>query len=216
MHLAVWNYLLFLIASFVYRLLPFFTSRVCDYEMNRGRFFLPVLWALLLAKTLLVPVESEIAGRTVDAAAFVWCLAEWLRYAPHLGVRVPMVAILNLAWCWAMGSLALGAISPGILQIHMLTVGGVVGFLMAISTRVSLGHGGRPIELGKAGATVIVLIQLATLARVLAPTLLPNVNTYQLYHVSAHVLALAFLVWVIRFGPILVLAKIPPKKECPV
>lgn len=215
-HLALWNYLLFLIASFVYRLLPFFTSRVCDYEMNRGRFFLPVLWALLLAKTLLVPSGLEIAGRAVDAAAFVWCLREWLRYAPNLGIRVPMVAVLHLGWCWVMGALALGAINPGILQIHMLTVGGVVGFLMAISTRVSLGHGGRPIELGKAAIAVIALIQFATLARVLAPTLLPDVNAYQLYHVSAHLLALAFLIWVIRFGPILVLAKIPPKKECPV
>ncbi|MCB0221378.1 MAG: NnrS family protein [Chrysiogenetes bacterium] len=215
-HLALWNYLLFLIASFVYRLLPFFTSRVCDYEMNRGRFFLPVLWVLLLAKTLVVPAGSELASRAIDAAAFAWCFAEWVRYAPGLGVRVPMVSVLHLGWCWVMGALALGAINPGILQIHMLTVGGVVGFLMAISTRVSLGHGGRPIVLGKAAIAAIVLVQFATLARVLAPTLLPDVNAYQLYHVSAHLLALAFLIWVIRFGPILVLAKIPPKKECPV
>lgn len=215
-NLAVWNYLLFLIAAFVYRLLPFFTSRVCNYEMQRGPLFLPVLWLLLLGKTFLAPLTNPSPGQVVDALAFVWCLREWLRYAPQLGVRVPMIAVLHLGWIWVMISLVMGALVPGILQIHALTVGGVIGFVMAISMRVSLGHGGRTIVLGKSGIAVIGLVQLATLMRVLAPTLLPAVAPYQLYHVSAHALALAFVIWTIRFGPILVLAKIPPKKECPV
>lgn len=87
----------------------------------------------------------------------------------------PLLLILHVGYVWlALGLLLLGAdllfgiMAPGS-ALHLLTVGAIGTMTLAVMTRASLGHTGRPLTGGPVTNTIFVLITLATVARVLAP-----------------------------------------------
>ena len=93
----------------------------------------------------------------------------------HRTLREPIVWILHLGYLWlAVGSLLLGlaALSdamPRITGVHALTVGAIGTMFVAVMSRASLGHTGRPLAVGSATVTVYGLITVAALSRTLAP-----------------------------------------------
>ena len=82
--------------------------------------------------------------------------------------------------------------------------------MIAMMTRSALGHSGRQLVAGPAEIAAFVLLQLAALVRVLVASIVPG--AYREAMVVAGVLwTLAFVVFLIRYWPILTRPRIDGK-----
>jgi uncharacterized protein involved in response to NO len=188
------------------RVLPFFSAHVTPgYQGLRTPGFLgPLLalsWAAALAPLVALPAPFDRALLPVLAfARIALLLRQWVGWRPWPAARTPMIAVLHLGVAWFVAAWALELVgAPRSAALHALVVGGLGSLLLGVSMRVARGHGGLPMVLGRAGAALLALAQLAALARVWAgfggaplPVLVG----------SAVALAIAFAVWLGRFGPV--------------
>jgi uncharacterized protein involved in response to NO len=89
--------------------------------------------------------------------------------------REPLLLILHVGYGWlALGLLLLGAngilaFLPATAALHALTVGAVGTMTLAVMTRASLGHTGRPLSAGPFTRAIYVLITVAAVLRILSP-----------------------------------------------
>ena len=87
----------------------------------------------------------------------------------------PLLWVLHLGYGWLpFGLLLLGlngfvAFLPQTTALHALTVGAIGTMTLAVMTRASLGHTGRPLVAGPRTTTIYVLITLAALLRLCVP-----------------------------------------------
>lgn len=115
----------------------------------------------------MVPWASLVTG-----AAVLLRLARW-RGMPAL--RDPLLAVLHLGYAWVgVGFLLLAAsgladVLPPAAAGHAFTAGAIGTMTLAVMTRASLGHTGRPLVAGPLTTAIYVLITLAAVLRVAAP-----------------------------------------------
>ena len=140
-----------------------------------GRFDLGVLVVTGLA--LLTWAIAPGAAVTPWAALFAG-IAVALRLSRWRGlhtVREPLLLILHVGYGWlAFGLLLLGLNGlyetlPATAALHALTVGAVGTMTLAVMTRASLGHTGRPLSAGPATKSIYALITIAAVLRILSP-----------------------------------------------
>jgi uncharacterized protein involved in response to NO len=128
--------------------------------------FALALWAIAPDATM-TAAALLVAG--IAAAAR---LARWR--GPHTA-REPLLIILHVGHLWlAFGLLLLGAsgfygLLPATVGVHALTAGAIGTMTLAVMTRASLGHTGRPLAAGPVTRAIYVLITVAALLRLLAP-----------------------------------------------
>ena len=132
-------------------------------------------------------------------------LARWRGW---LARREALVWILHLGYAWlgvGMILLGLAALVPGTVPftagVHALTTGAMGVETLAIMTRASRGHTGRPRVADGATTAIYLLILAAAVVRVAAPFLVDW--TLILLAVSAALWALAFAGFVAAYGPML-------------
>ena len=118
-----------------------------------------------------------------DAAVTPWAaLAAGIAVAFRLSrwrglntVPEPLLLILHVGYGWlALGLLLLGLngltdMLPETTALHALTVGAVGTMTLAVMTRASLGHTGRPLSAGPVTKAIYGLITVAALLRILSP-----------------------------------------------
>lgn len=181
------------------RVLPFFSRAAPGYAGARRPWFLGPLLALSWLKVLAPGFAPGLAP--VAAGGLVALLVrQWWGWKPWPAARIPMLGILHVGVGWFVVAWLLELVgAPRSASLHALLVGGLGSLLLGISMRVARGHGGLPVVLGRAGAVVLALAQVAALGRVWAglsaappPTLVA----------SAALLAGAFGVWLLRFLPV--------------
>lgn len=135
-------------------------------------------------------------------------LVRLIRWRGDAALAEPLVWILHLGYLWLSAGLVLtgmSVVTPGLVPpsagVHALTAGAVGVMTLAVMTRASRGHTGRPLTAGKLEVLIYVLINAAALSRVtggLSPTL------YQpLLIVSAGLWSAAFVAFAIGYGPML-------------
>lgn len=211
---GVWWFLFPVFFTVSHRLIPFFSSVVIpDYAVSRPD------WALYLMTTGSVTHGTlDIAGLPQwtwlcdlpMAAVALWLSYEW-RFLQSLNVRI--LAMLHIAFAWigialtlfSLQSLALMMntdLLPGRGPMHALMAGYFVAMLVAMSTRVTLGHSGRPLVADQKAWSIFLLVQLVAVTRVIAD--LPALQLYagHLYLCSALLWLGAFGAWAIKFIPI--------------
>ncbi len=135
--------------------------------------------------------------------AFIYCFAGVVNFARALRWRIwvtystPLVWSLHLSyWSICVGLIMLGLvkvemISNTSLALHSLTVGGFGFMILSMISRVSLGHTGRMIQVGKVMTVAFVFIALSFLTRVFASFFYDN---------YAHVIWLSAVFWVLAYG----------------
>jgi len=85
-------------------------------------------------------------------------------------VREPLLFVLHLGYGWlALGLVLLGFDAGSAAALHALTVGAIGTMTLAVMTRASLGHTGRPLVADRATVAIYLLVTLAALLRVLGP-----------------------------------------------
>lgn len=129
------------------------------------------------------------------------------RWAGDRTLAEPLVLILHLGYAFVpLGFLLVAgafflpdAIQP-VAAIHAWTAGAIGTMSLAVMTRASLGHSGRPLTADGWTQAIYVLILGAALARILAGTALPLPG---LQYLAASLWILAFGTFVLAYWPIL-------------
>lgn len=140
-----------------------------------GRSDVLALVVTLLA--LLIWALSPEAAVTPWAAlaAGIAVLLRLSRWRGTHTIREPLLLILHVGYGWlALGLLLLGlnglyGMLPVTAALHALTVGAIGTMTLAVMTRASLGHTGRPLVAGPGTKTIYILITIAAVARILSP-----------------------------------------------
>ena len=168
----------------------------------------PVLDRVVVAATLLMLPVDLIAphGAAAGTVALGAALANGVRLFNWRGdkvLREPLLWSLHLGYLWIVVALALkaavglGAPFAESAWLHAIGTGAIATLVLAVMTRVALGHTGRPMRLPRAG-TLIYLSILAAAALRLTVILWPNGADMLL-------LSLAGAFWVFAFGLFLTL-----------
>jgi len=89
---------------------------------------------------------------------------------------------------------------------HLLTVGGIGGLILAMISRVSLGHTGRPLIPPKSMSIAFALINLAALVRAFGPWAVPE-KTLLFIDISGGFWIIAFVIFIAGYGPMLIKAR---------
>jgi len=190
-----------------HRMLPFFASVVIPgYKMVRPFWALALFWCLILLHLSLELMHGyawlwlpDIA-LAVLAASLLWQWRIQKAKAPAL-LKVLMVGFawlpiamtlyaIQSAWFISTGEFIL-ARAPA----HALFVGFFGSLLVAMVTRVTQGHSGRPLELGRVAAFAFIVIQITAVLRVVAEVL-PDALLWQ--GVAGILWLFAFVPWVFR------------------
>ncbi|MEB0076500.1 NnrS family protein [Pseudomonas sp. CCI3.2] len=198
------------------RIIPFFTQRGLGRE--EGVTAWPWLDRLLLIGSPLVAVLYA-AGPALTPNVWVGLLFAVLAAGHGLRLvrwhdralwRVPLLWSLHLAYGWlAVACLGMALWHFGVsvrpsLVLHCLTVGAMGGLVLAMIARISLGHTGRALE-PPAGMTVaFIALNLACLSRVGLVLFFPLGALW----LAGLCWALAFVVYVWRYGPMLLRARV--------
>lgn len=150
--------------------------------------------------------QSPLTGGLL-ALAGAGNLVRLARWKGWLTGREPLVGILHVGYGWLgialllLGASVLTAEVPRTAGIHALTAGAVGVMTLAVMTRATRGHTGRPLSADRATQAIYAAINLAALTRVAAP-FLPSLQM-RLLEASATLWVLAFAGFAIAYAPML-------------
>lgn len=162
-----------------------------------GKFDSAVLILTGAAGLAWVFLPQSPASGALLALAGVGNLVRLSRWKGWLTGREPLVAILHLGYAWLgvalllLGASVLTGLVPRTAGIHALTAGAVGVMTLAVMTRATRGHTGRPLAADRATQAIYAAINLAALTRVAAP-FAPAAQV--------HLLAASALLWTLAFA----------------
>ena len=220
--LALWGFLTPLFLVVCHRMVPWFTARVvANYVMIRP--WLP-LWLALVAALghgVLQSLDRAEWAWPLDLALALivfWFAARW-GVARGIG-QVRLLAMLHIAVLWAGVAFALYAADglaaflasgwrAGLAPLHALAIGFFSTMLVAMASRVSLGHSGRKLEADGLTWSLFWLVQISALTRML-PDLVPGVSA-TFTRLAGYAWLLAFAAWAWRYAPMYWRARVDGK-----
>ncbi len=202
-----------------HRMFPFFAGNVVKgYVSWRPFWLLAAIWLLLLAHLVLELRHAYAALWAVDipiALLTGYVLFRWWPRGDAPGLL--WVLFVGFAWLplafvlYAMQSVLYATTGEFLLgrgPAHALYIGFFGSLLVAMVTRVTHGHSGRPLAMPPVGWFAFALLQLVAVLRVLAE-MLPDPAWWQA--VAAFGWLLAFLPWVLNHAGIYLRPRIDGK-----
>ncbi|HYW58457.1 MAG TPA: NnrS family protein [Polaromonas sp.] len=189
---GLWGFVVVVYVSVAHRMIPFFTSSALPF-INAWRPFW-VLWLMLsVAAVEVAAVWIELDGRPPGAAGTVWIAVRgvfelaagivfvWLAVVWGLmqSLKNRLLAMLHIGFLWFGLALVLGGAAQllGIVEdtpvlplaaLHALTMGCLASLMLAMVTRVSCGHSGRALVADGLVWSLFLLLQAATVLRIVA------------------------------------------------
>lgn len=133
--------------------------------------------ALALAE-LLAP--QSLASAACAAVAALATFARMAGWQTRFALRDPLLAALHVGFAWVGAGFAaialadLGAPVPPTVALHALTAGAMGAMILAVMTRVALGHTGRPLVAPRSAHLAYALVSAGALARLFGPALAPG------------------------------------------
>ena len=216
--MGLYGYVLVVVFTVLYRMVPFFTSTVTpDYETRRSAAALPLFVLALAAHGLLGFLGLTGALWLPDALLLAVLLRELVLWRFWRAKGPPLLLILYIALAWFALSFALNvgeslavllgaAPAPPFRNaaLHALTVGGFGSLLLGISTRVTLGHSGRGLLTTRGIHALFWGFQVVPVLRIA-----PDIAGYWVPGWALHgfwsggLWVLAFGIWLAGIGPLL-------------
>lgn len=171
--IGIYGFLVPIFLTVAHRMVPFFAGNVVKgYERWRPDWLLAALW--LLSIGYLAGVLSDQAGVALVAAAglalatglMAW---KWWPRSPAPG----LLTVLLAGFAWAPPGFAALVLEHagaplGRAPVHALTIGFAGSLLVAMVTRVTLGHSGRPLAMSGLAWLAFAGMQLAAAGRIVA------------------------------------------------
>jgi len=118
-----------------------------------------------------------------------------------------LLFVLHAAYAWLpigyflLGCSVFGWVFSSTAALHALTMGAIGSIVLAVTTRVALGHTGRPLKAARATVVAYWLLLLAVLTRVLGPLAAGNYLLIVDLSALGWVAAFAIFTWV--YWPVL-------------
>lgn len=201
------------------RIVPSFTANALrrsgrSVELRRHEFVERLLPLTMIGNALadaLVPGSGLVAAIASIAAILHLVRQSGWRSLDTRGE--PILWVLHLAYAWlpiafalkagaAMAQLLGADFALGQFWQHAFGIGAVATMILAVMTRASLGHTGRPLQVAPAIAIAYALLALAGVARVVLPQL--GVLDYDASLLVAGALwSSAFAIFAVHYAPIL-------------
>jgi uncharacterized protein involved in response to NO len=196
------------------RITPSFTG---DYLAQQGMTTQPpsfsrvdrlsIALAAIAAVSWILKPQAAGTGCVLVAAgvANLFRLSRWRGWVTW---REPLVLILHLGYGWLVlsmlilggATLGLGLKTPD--AVHTLTTGAVGAMTLAVMTRASLGHTGRPKHAGPLTVVIYVLVNLSAILRVFGPAV--GLPTNLMLGMAAISWSGAYLLFATSYGPLLI------------
>lgn len=170
-----------------------------------GRFDMAVVAASAVALVLWIAIPDSVSAGAALAAVGAAHLARLARWAGERTFADPLVLILHVGYAFVpAGFLLTGAASFGLVPaatgMHAWAAA-IATMTLAVMTRASLGHTGRPLHAGTATTAVYAAVIVAGLARIGAAGV-PDWSAL-LLPVSGIAWVAAFLGFAVAFAPVL-------------
>jgi uncharacterized protein involved in response to NO len=182
-------------------------ERVAAFSRVDG---LSILLVVAAALGWIVQAESFVSGGLLVTAGLI-NLFRLIRWSGWLAWREPLVFMLHLGYGWLVLSLLLiggamfGVGLPIGNAVHALSSGAVGAMTLAVMTRASLGHTGRPRHASNLTVLMYVLVNAGAILRVFVPTPeAPTGLTYLILGLAAAGWSGAYLLFSLTYGPFLV------------
>ena len=217
---ALWGFLTPLFVTVAHRMLPFFTAGALP--MQRAWRPDALLWAMLGVVVAELPFTvSELwwwplptwarwLQVAIEAPAALLLLGLALHWGLVQSLKIRLLAMLHMGFLWLGVAFALGAISHammalhgaahslGLAPLHALTMGYLGSTLLAMATRVTAGHSGRPLAADNLAWALFWTLQAAVWLRLAAALWTAAGTTLVLAAVAAWLVAM--LGWSLRYG----------------
>jgi uncharacterized protein involved in response to NO len=170
--------------------------------VNRSALALTIVVGLIASFKPMHPVTGLLAF----AAALVhgFRLSRWKGFKTTSN---PLLFVLHAAYTWLpigyalLGCAVFGWLFTPTTALHALTMGAIGSIVLAVTTRVALGHTGRPLHAARATVVAYWIFMLAVLVRVLGP--LSGAFYMRMIDLSAACWMLAFAIFTWVYWPIL-------------
>ena len=175
---ALWGFLLPVFFAVCHRMIPFFSQNaVPGYVAWRPLWILVAVVGLAYARLLLGTAGALDSLVFLDFALAILaatCAVRWTSFGARGN---PLLWTLYAGFAWLPVAMALqagrdasfaltGEWALGRAPIHALGIGFFGGMLVAMVTRVTMGHSGRPLRMSPAALACFMGVQLAAVARV--------------------------------------------------
>ena len=170
--------------------------------------------AFALADLLHAPVHWVTLTAAAAASVHAW---RWARWRGWRAFGDPILRCVHLGYLWLIASFVLRACAGarGSWQdaaIHAFTIGAYSTLKLGLMTRVVLKHTGRPVRADRAMRLAYALLPIAAILRVAFAL---SHGPEWLVGAAAFLWALAFLIYGVRFAPMLVRASLPRRRAAP-
>ncbi len=192
------------------RVIPFFTERPLGLTIVRNKYIerLSLAFAILALITDTIGMKGIFPGFLFAIAAVINALRLY-KWNSLKTFSIPLLWVLHAGYAWLVAAFALRALynlgisMPYSIATHAFTTGGIGVLTIGMMARVSLGHSGRILAVGKPMLVSFICINLAAIVRVFGVLLFPNFTMYWLEITSLFwVLAFCIFIWI--YTPILV------------
>ncbi|WP_166485774.1 NnrS family protein [Rhodoferax ferrireducens] len=218
--MGLWGFVATIFAVVSHRMIPFFGASAVPFLDAWRPMWL--LWAMVTVLWLeAVFSAAELWYRPFSAAmrwgqvavelpASLLLLYLAIRWGLVQSLKIRLIAMLHGGFTWLGISFALSALSHtlmaltdgahslGLAPLHAMTMGYLGATMFAMTTRVSSGHGGRPVAADDVAWTLYWILQSAVLLRVIA-AIWPAASTpFTLLAIAAW--TAATLGWALRYG----------------
>ena len=205
--------ILLLVTVIAGRVVPNFTA---NWLRTRGATRLPANNALVDSLTILLTLAVGIMASTAPTStatgmlAFAAAVLHAVRLSRWCGFATldePLLFVLHIAYSWLpigyalMGCVAFEWIFAPTSALHALTMGAIGSMILAMTTRVPLGHTGRPLTASRLTVVAYVMLTFAVLLRVLGPLMFADYLAIIEWSATGWVFAFGIFVWV--YWPVL-------------
>jgi len=217
--------LLVLVTLIAGRIVPSFTG---NWLRARGVTSLPAIRPLI--ERVVIPLTATVGladalmpgtpltGGLAIAAALVhgMRLARWRGLATF---KEPLLAVLHIAYLWLVIGYVLLSMAafeffvPRTAALHALTAGGVGGMVLAVMSRVALGHTGRALQTAQLTVIAYFLLGVAVVIRVGSSLLATSDLSLLDLSATGWIAAFALFTWV--YWPILTQPRVDGRPERP-
>jgi uncharacterized protein involved in response to NO len=220
--IGLWLFLMPVVFLVAHRMIPFFSqSALINYMMVRPAWGPPVMVICVVAHAAFeiagLPAWRFLADAPLAAAALHHSWIWQFRRSFH----ARLLAMLHIAFLWlgigmtlyAAQSLVLlvtGMDYLGRVPLHALGIGFFTGMVVAMASRVTLGHSGRALEADDLTWRVLAGVNLAAILRI-AAEFAPGTVSGALNGLAAATWLLSFLLWAWLYAPMYVRRRVDGK-----
>jgi uncharacterized protein involved in response to NO len=205
--------ILLLITIIAGRIIPNFTA---NWLRARGATRLPAsnsqVDRLTIAVTIAVGISASVAptSSVTGILSFAAAVLHAIRLSRWRGLATsdePLLFVLHVSYSWLpigyglMGCVVFDWIFAPTSALHALTMGAIGSMILAMTTRVPLGHTGRPLTASRLTVVAYMMLTLAVLVRIIGPLIFSDYLATVEWSAAGWVFTFAIFFWV--YWPVL-------------